>query len=128
MSDDKGQVDERDLEEDIKTANFIYNLFLVAVLIWAIPSFFGFVMALTNKKGAPDWLKSHFSFQVHTFLKGALFTFVSLLTLGLWIGALGIVATVIWWVLRCIEGMRFLKQEKAIPDPGTWYYKQVLAG
>lgn len=122
MSDDL-EPDEQILEEDVSTASLIYMLYLGSILLWFLPSFPGFVMALVNRKGAPDWLKSHFSFQIHTFWKGFLMTFVSLLLLSVWIGLFGLIGTMIWWAVRNVNAMRYLKDKKPIPDIHSWHYK-----
>jgi uncharacterized membrane protein len=42
-----------------------------------------------------------------------------LLTLAL-IGALLFVALAIWWIVRCVKGLKYLDQKVAYPDPETW--------
>lgn len=120
--DKEEQVDQTTVKEDVETANLIYTMLLVSVLLPFFPSVAGWLMAFINKRGAPEWLQTHFAFQSGTIWKGFLMTFVGLLLLPIWIGLFIILFVYYWWVMRLIKAMKFLKAKKPIPDPGTWLY------
>jgi len=47
----------------------------------------GVVLAYVNRDTAPDWLKSHFTFQIYTFWIGLLFIAVSCVLMAVLIGS-----------------------------------------
>ena len=80
----------------------------------------GLVLAYVNRETAPDWLKSHYTFQIYTFWIGLLFAFVSLVLCVVLIGFLLMFATVAWYVIRCALGINRLLLREAYPNPTTW--------
>ena len=80
----------------------------------------GLVLAYVNRETAPDWLKSHFTFQIRTFWIGLLFWAVSIVLCVVLIGFLLILATVVWFVIRCALGLNRLLRREAYPDPESW--------
>jgi uncharacterized membrane protein len=38
------------------------------------------------------------------------------------IGAFLIVATLVWWIVRCLKGLKLSGQRQPIPDPKTWMW------
>jgi uncharacterized membrane protein len=120
--DKQEKLDETTVKEDVETANLIYTILLSAVLFPILPSIAAALMAFINKRGAPEWLQTHFAFQLGTIWKGFLMGFVGLLLLPIWIGALILAFLYYWWVVRAIKAMKLLKNKRPIPDPGTWIY------
>ena len=52
-----------------RTAKTIYILYLVG-LVFGITSIIGIVMAYLNQNDSPEWLKSHYRFQIIRCIKG----------------------------------------------------------
>lgn len=103
------------------TAKVIYILYLVGI-VFGITGIVGVVMAYINKSDAPEWLQSHYRFQIRTFWIGFLFMFVgSLLSLVL-IGWFILLFWVVWLIIRCVKGMKALEANEAHPDPGSWMF------
>ncbi len=101
-------------------ANLIYILYLVSIIV-GITSLIGVILAYINRDKAPDWVKSHYTFQIHTFWKGIVFGIVGIITLPLLgLGILVIIAMLIWYIIRCVKGMQYLSAGKPVPDPTTW--------
>jgi len=103
------------------TAKIVYILYLVG-LLFGITGIVGVVMAYINKADAPDWLKSHYQFQIRTFWIGGLFLFIgSLLSLVL-IGWFILLFWVVWLIIRCVKGMKSLETKEAHPNPTGWFF------
>ncbi len=101
-------------------ANLIYILYLVSVIV-GITSLIGVILAYFNRANAPDWVQSHYTFQIHTFWKGLLFGVVGLITMPLLgLGMLVLIATLVWFVIRCVKGMQLISARQPVPDPATW--------
>ncbi len=103
------------------TANIVYILYLVS-LITGITAIVGLVIAYVNRGEAPDWLKTHYRFQIRTFWIGLLYGFISLLTLIVVVGLLLGIFTLIWWIVRCAKGMKQLARGTAYENPATWLW------
>lgn len=103
------------------TANTIYILYLVS-LVFGVTGIVGLVMAYVNRGAAPNWLETHYRFQIRTFWIGLLYIAISVATLIALIGfALGLL-TMIWLIVRCAKGMQALSRGAAHPDPATWLW------
>jgi uncharacterized membrane protein len=93
-------------------AKIVYVLYL-ASLLTGVTALVGVVMAYVYQGEAPDWLKTHYRFQIRTFWLGLLFGFVGLVLSVILIGYLVFVFLVVWLVVRCRE---------AYPDPVGWWF------
>jgi len=80
----------------------------------------GLVMAYINIEDSEEWLQSHYRFQIRTFWIGLLFSLVSSLLTLVFIGYFFLIVTVIWFVIRCVKGLKFLDQQQAHPNAVTW--------
>ncbi|MBL1321080.1 MAG: hypothetical protein COA63_008490 [Methylophaga sp.] len=103
------------------TPKLIYILYLAGILIPFI-SIIGLVMAYINKDDAPEWLQSHYQFQIRTFWIGFLYAFIGLLLMMMIIGYFVLLFTVIWLVIRMVKGMKYLDAQQAHPNPTTWIF------
>lgn len=116
-------------------AQLVYLLFLVGMVTGGIATLIGLVIAYVNKKDAPDWLKTHYLFAIHTFWVGvlgvlaalAVFAGVTRLTreeAGLIAGGLAGAAVwlivLVWWIMRCLRGLAHLRQDDTIAKPHGW--------
>jgi len=104
------------------TANIIYILYLAGLVTGGITNVIGVVMAYINQDDAPDWLKTHYQFQIRTFWIGLLYLFIGLMLLLVFIGYLVFLFNLIWLIIRCVKGMKSLDQKQAHPNPTSWMF------
>lgn len=106
---------------DTNMAKIIYVLYLIGIVV-GLTAVVGVVMAYVYKDDAPAWLKTHYELQIRTFWMAILFAIISgILTLVL-IGFLLFLALAIWWIVRCVKGLKYLDQRAAYPDHLGWFF------
>ena len=103
------------------TAKIIYFLYLVSILI-GITAIAGLIMAYVNRDDAADWLKSHYQFQIRTFWIGAMYLFIGVLLSQFIIGLLVLLFCLLWLIVRCARGIKYLDRREAYPDPTGWMF------
>jgi len=97
----------------------VYVLFL-ASFAFGITSIVGVVLAYVQRDTAPDWLKSHYTFQIRTFWVGLLYGVISGVACIALIGFPMLVAVMVWFIVRCALGLSRLLRGEAYPTPGNW--------
>jgi uncharacterized membrane protein len=102
-------------------AKIVYILYLVS-LLFGITGIIGVVMAYINKDDAPEWLQTHYQFQIRTFWIGALFIFLGSILSVILIGWFLLLFWVVWLIVRSVKGMKALDEEKAIDNPTRWFF------
>jgi uncharacterized membrane protein len=97
----------------------VYLFYLIG---FAIPplTIAGLVLAYVNRETAPDWLKSHYTFQIRSFWIGLLYVAVSMLFCLILIGFLGLIAAMIWFIVRAALGLDRLLKREPYPRPESW--------
>ena len=103
------------------TARLVYILYLVGIAI-GFTGIVAVIMAYVYRGDAPDWLKSHYDFQIRTFWIGALYIFVGVVLSMVLVGYLILLFWVIWLVVRCIKGMKALEEKTAPPNAMGWFF------
>ncbi|AOU98407.1 hypothetical protein BI364_10950 [Acidihalobacter yilgarnensis] len=103
------------------TAKIIYILYLIG-LVLGITGLIGVVMAYVNKGDAPEWLATHYRFQIRTFWIGSLYLVIGGLLSLVIIGYLILLFWAIWLIVRCVKGMKALEQQVAPANPGGWFF------
>jgi uncharacterized membrane protein len=94
------------------TAKLVYILYLV-----------GLVFGITGIVGdAPDWLKTHYQFQIRTFWIGAFYMFLGTLLFVILIGWFIFLFWVIWLIVRSVKGMKALDEERPVENPTSWFF------
>ncbi len=104
-----------------RTANLIYILYLLN-LIFGVTSFIGVIMAYVNKADAPEWVQSHYRFQIRTFWIALLLGAIGAVTAAFVVGILILAFLFIWWIARCVTGMRYFSEGRAHPNPASWMF------
>ncbi len=104
-----------------RTANLIYILYLLS-LIFGVTSLVGLIMAYINKGDAPEWVQSHYRFQIRTFWIGLLLGVIGAVTVAFVVGILILVFLFVWWIARCVKGMKYISEGSAHPDPASWMF------
>jgi len=107
--------------EDGRTANLIYILHLLS-LLFGITSLIGVIMAYVNKGSAPDWVQSHYRFQIRTFWIGLLVAVIGAATTPFIVGIPILLFLLVWWILRCVKGMRYIAEGRGHPEPASWMF------
>ena len=107
------------LSDERQMAMIIYIAYLAAFAFPPLATA-GLVLAYVNREIGPDWLKSHYTFQIHTFWIGLLYWVVSIVLCIIVIGFFGLLATMVWYVVRCALGVDRLMKREPYPNPYSW--------
>jgi len=105
----------------IDTAKVIYILYLVG-LATGITAIIGLVMAYLNMDEAPDWLKTHYRFQIRTFWIGFLYCVLGGILSLVLVGFLVLLFWAIWLIIRVVKGFKYLEQRQAVPNVESWMF------
>ena len=110
------------------TARIIYILYLVG-LAFGITGLIGVIMAYVNRSDAPEWLGSHYRFQIRTFwlclLYAVLLCVMAVVLLSPIVFGIAVVVIMVlpvWWIIRCAKGIKYLAREEAYPNPEGWFF------
>ena len=103
------------------TAKIVYILYLASI-IFGVTSIVGVIMAYLNSAQAPEWLKSHYRYQIRTFWIGILFGFIGALLTLVVIGIFVLLFVLVWLIVRCVKGLMALDKQQAMPNAGTWFW------
>ena len=102
-------------------AKVIYALYAMSVVLGAT-AIVGVALAYMAREDSPNWLASHYRFQIRTFWLLLLFSFIgAVLTLVL-IGYAVLVATAVWLIVRCVKGWRHLDRREPVDNVETWLF------
>ena len=102
-------------------AKIVYILYLVSLVI-GVTGIVGLIMAYVNKGDAPDWLKTHYQWQIRTFWLGLLYAFIGVLTMFILIGYLILLFNLIWFMVRCVKGLSALDKQQPLTQPDSWIF------
>lgn len=102
-------------------ARIIYILYLVSLVI-GITGLIGLIMAYVKRGDAPDWLKTHYQWQIRTFWMGLLYVIIGALTTVILVGYLILLANLIWFIIRCIKGLSALEKQQPLAKPTSWLF------
>ncbi len=108
--------------DERQMAFVIYILYLahfVPVLGW-VAAIVGLVLAYVERATAPAWLQSHYLFQIRTFWIGLLYGAVSIFLCIILVGIPLLLATWIWFIVRCALGLSRLLRSEPYPTPESW--------
>jgi uncharacterized membrane protein len=103
------------------TAKIVYVLYMVGI-VFGITGIIGVIIAYVNKTDAPEWLKSHYQFQIRTFWIGALYLFFGTILSMVIIGWFVLLFWVVWLIVRCVKGIKSLDSKVPHPDPTGWFF------
>ncbi len=103
------------------TVQLVYIIYLVSLLL-GVTAVIGVAMAYMNKGAAPEWLKTHYVFLIHTFWKGLLYGVIGAILTVVFIGFLVMLFVLVWWVIRCVKGLKLVRKKQPIPDPRGWLF------
>ena len=103
-------------------AKAIYILYLVGVVIPVILPIIGVVMAYIYRDGAPAWVQSHYQLQIRTFWMGLVYFVIALVATMILIGWVILALSMIWWIIRCVKGLKAVFEGVPHPNPTTWMW------
>jgi uncharacterized membrane protein len=103
------------------TAKIVYILYLASILI-GITAIVGLILAYVNREDAPDWLQSHYRFQIRTFWMAVFYWVTGIILLNFIIGWVVLLFLLFWLIVRCAKGIKYLDRREAYPTPMTWMF------
>lgn len=106
--------------QDDKTMPIIVYACYIAGWVTGISPVIGVILAYVSKAAAPEWLQSHYVFQIRTFWLSLLFGLIGVLTLIIGIGALILIAVGVWVTVRSVVGLQWVLKGQAYPTPRNW--------
>jgi uncharacterized membrane protein len=101
------------------TVMLVYVLLLASILLW-VTGLVGVIIAYVYKDEAPEWLQSHYRWQIRTFWISVLYVTVGMLLLVFLVGYAVLLFWLVWFLVRCIKGIRYLNRGQAYPQPESW--------
>ena len=107
--------------EQGSTANVVYILYLVSFLV-GLTAFVGVIMAYVNHRDAPEWVQTHYRFQIRTFWIGLLYGVIGVVTCFIIVGFFWLIFVLIWWIVRCVKGMQAISRGAAYERPASWLW------
>ena len=103
------------------TAKLVYILYLVG-LVFGITGIIGVIVAYVNKDDGPDWLQSHYRFQIRTFWMGFVYLLIGSVLSIVVIGWFIILFWVVWLIIRSVKGLKQLGLAQPVQDEKTWMF------
>ncbi len=106
---------------DDKTLPMVgYALMLAGLITGGVTSVIAVILAYVSRKGAPDWLQSHYQFQIRTFWLSLLFAVIGGALTVVGVGVILLAALGVWIAVRAIMGLSWLLKGQAYPTPTNW--------
>ena len=98
----------------------VYALYLASLFTSGITGIIGVVIAYINKNDAPQWIQTHYLFQIRTFWIGFLISIIGVILTFILIGWLVFLGLLIWLIIRMVKGIKYYSENRPIPNPETW--------
>ena len=99
----------------------VYVLYLLGY-ITGITAIIGVIIAYLQAGSANPLMKSHYTFQMRTFVIGLIYFLVGLLFLYLAVGALILLWAIVWSLVRNVKGLLALNRNGPIANPESWMF------
>ena len=96
-----------------------YLLYIIGAIV-PLLTLIGLILAYLNRGDAPDWHKTHYTYLIHTFWKGLLFSVIALVLMFVGIGFILMIAVLVWFLVRVIKGLLDYNKGQPIGNPTTW--------
>jgi uncharacterized membrane protein len=106
---------------EARNASLVYILYLVSFVV-GITCLVGVVMAYVNKGSAPEWLQSHYRYQIRTFWIGLLYGAVGAITTLAFVGFGVLAFLAVWFIIRCVMGLKNVQAGEPVAKPATWLW------
>ncbi|ADG09087.1 hypothetical protein B7G68_02955 [Caulobacter segnis] len=108
------------LQDDKMLPGIGYALLIAGPPSGGLTCVIAVILAYISRKDAPEWLASHYEFQIRTFWLGLLFAVVSGLLTVIGVGVVLMVAVGLWIIVRGIIGLSNLFKNQPYPTPKSW--------
>lgn len=105
--------------ENADMIGIVYVLYLVSILM-GITAVIGLIVAYIYRAESPEWMQTHYTYQIHTFWKGLLYAVIGLVTSVVLVGFAILILLFFWWIIRCVIGLRALQRKQPIKNPTGW--------
>ena len=99
----------------------VYVLYLLGY-ITGITAIIGVVIAHIQADSANAPMKSHYTFQIRTFVIGLIYFLVGLLLLNVAVGVLILLWALVWSLVRNVKGLLALNRNDPITNPKSWMF------
>ena len=109
------------LDEDHRQARLIYVLYLAGLIV-GVTIVVGVVWAYLARGDGVDRVRTHFRYQMRTFWLAVLYVVIGLALLLVGIGVVVLAAVFLWWIVRCIKGLRQLERRQPVENVETWLF------
>jgi len=103
-----------------KETALVCYILLIASTLFFVTGIIGVVVAYVYRDEAPEWLQSHYTLVIRTFWISLLVGIISVPLIVFFIGYLILLFWLIWFLVRCIKGIRLLNMGRPYPDPQSW--------
>ena len=100
-------------------ANLIYILYLMSIIL-GVTSIVGVIMAYMGRGKGSAVMDTHYTNQIHIFWKGLLYAVIGVILCAVLIGFLVLLAVLVWYVIRTIQGMQALSRDEPAKNPTGW--------
>ncbi len=110
---------DRWLEPGKTNVQIVYILYLAGFVIGITP-LIGIVLAHVNRGKSAPWIETHYTWAIRTFWIGLLYAVISGILAIVLVGFLLMLATAVWFILRCIFGLQALTRDEPMKNPGSW--------
>lgn len=107
------------LEPGKTNVQVVYILYLAGFIIGITP-LIGIVLAYVNRGRSEAWIETHYTWAIRTFWIGLLYGLISFVLAFVLVGFLLMLATAVWFILRCIFGLQALTRDEAMKNPQSW--------
>ena len=104
-----------------ETAKVVYILYFTGLIV-GVTVLIGVIIAYVNHADSPEWVKTHYRFQIRTFWIGLLYGLISLVTAIILIGILFGLFTFVWWIVRSAKGLQLLSRGEPYENAATWLW------
>lgn len=107
-------------------AKIIYVLYIAGLFI-GLSAIIGVMLAYfyqrqCRTKPCPDWLKTHYHFQIRTFWIGLIYLLIGVITSFILIGYAILLFWFIWVLVRTIKGLLSVDKRQAYSNPTSWLF------
>lgn len=107
------------LEPGKTNVQVVYILYLAGFIIGITP-LIGIVLAYVNRGRSEPWIETHYTWAIRTFWIGLLYGLISFVLAFVLVGFLLMLATAVWFILRCIFGLQALTRDEPMKNPQSW--------
>jgi uncharacterized membrane protein len=108
-------------DRNATNVNLIYYFYLASVVL-GLTAIIGLIMAYINRGSGGDWLDTHYTYQIRTFWIGLLYGAVGVVLTMVLVGIAVLLFVLIWWIVRCIKGLKLVGARQPVPDPVAWLW------